>query len=943
MIKTYKRRLVFALFVICVGLSAAALAAPGFEDLNINRGNVNPNDRIDVQHVRVTGDPTRQISITSATIQNLGTAGGGHITRIEIWDGGIRLGETIAIGGLGSGITILLGGYVIPAGTAPPHDLKVFVTIGGAVTGGETIALRVTFYYQMNTVSYTSAWIPDKTTETIRNGGFDETGDTAVAAGFFNPLDEGQVQVATFTDNDGNGSNVAWPQTGSNRILEVENLGTGATTDISHVKVTLRIGGADYQTTGGFIAWVPAGPMRFDWDDFIAVVGGGALPGQIPDNSTVTVTVEMRIGLQGAVTDGRTIQTKVTLYVTENGAPYAQSVTASNVQTIRRQGFEQITDESAAVITGTKSPADPPLEQTVVVKDNDRNNNQVQLLRIEITNTGSADGAQLASIEVRSPTQQLVKVTNTAQLANFNTGIDIALTIQPFVADNGALTLKIYYTFQNPTDGDTVKPRVRVQGQEGGTNYWSDEVTYANTIVLYAAGFEIFVNVTPPEGGTAYSGQELIVMTIRVVDLDGNTDSVAVHPIVVKNLGTAQENPDVVGLKVMRRDSETDDTPVLMGETTDLAGFRTGGVTIPTQQNNVVTDTNSASGTEAFLDIYATIGEPEDIVVGRTLQLETRALHTETTVGYEKTATGNLWTLEINHRPVVDFTFAVQAAGTQAFSDKAVRPMQFTYEDTLQFTSTVTDQDGAIDEPFTYLWDFDDGTTSTEANPTHRYPNGGTFDVTLTITDARGVSGTVTKTITVEGPPAAPPPGDDPPVAAFTVNKTTSSVGETLQFTDQSTDPDGTVEKWAWNFGDGGTSAVKNPTHAFMAAGVFTVSLIATDDLGAASVQSASTTITVQAPTDVVVYGYPNPASTQATFFYNLPAGTTSPVLHIFDLVGRLVRRVELPVAQTTYVWNLTADVGGAVANGLYFCVVTAQNAAGAAIKSQIFKLLIDR
>jgi len=941
MITTHKRRLVFALVVICVSLSTAALAAPAFEDRNIDRGNVNPNDRIDVQQIRVTGDPTRQISITSATIQNLGTAGSGQITKIEIWDGGIKLGETVAIGGLGSGITINLGGYVIPAGTAPPHDLKVFVTIGGAVTGGETIALRVKLYYQMNTVSYSSSWVPDKSTETIRNGGFDDTDDTPIAAGFFNPLDEGQVQVATFTDNDGNGNKVAWIQTGSNRILEVENLATGTTNDISHVRVTLRVGGVDYQTVGGFIAWAPASPMRFDYDDF--VVG---LPAQIPDNSTVTVTVEMRIQDQGTVTDGRTIQTKVTLYVTENGADYTQSVTASNVQTIRRQGFEQITDESAAVVTGTKSPADPPLEQTVVLEDDDRNNDQVQLLRIEITNTGSADGAQLASIEVRSPTQQLVKLdrpADAAALANFNTGIDIALAVQPFVVDNDELTLKIYYTFQNPTDGDTVKPRVRVQGQENGTNYWSEEVTYGDTIVLYAAGFEIFANVTPPEGGTAYSGQELVVMTIRVVDLDGNTDDVAIHPVVLKNLGTARENPDVVGLKIMRRDSETDDTPLLMGETTDLAGFRTAGVTIPTQQNNVVTDTDSASGNEAFLDIYATIGEPEDIVVGRTLQLEARVLHTETAVGYEKTAVGNQWTLEINHRPVVDFTFSVQTPGTQAFTAKAIRPMQFTYEDTIHFTATVTDQDGAVDEPFTYLWDFGDGTTSTEQNPTHRYPNGGTFDVTLTVTDARGVSGTVTKTITVEGPPAAPPADNDPPEAAFDVDKTTASVGETVQFTDESTDSDGTVEEWAWNFGDGGTATTQNPSHQFMAAGAFTVTLIVTDDDGADSVQSASATITVNAPTDVVVYGYPNPASTQATFFYNLPSGTTDPVLRIFDLVGRLVRRVELPAAQITYVWNLTADVGGSVANGLYFCIVTAQNAAGAAIRSQIFKLLIDR
>jgi len=377
-----------------------------------------------------------------------------------------------------------------------------------------------------------------------------------------------------------------------------------------------------------------------------------------------------------------------------------------------------------------------------------------------------------------------------------------------------------------------------------------------------------------------------------------------------------------------------------MGETTTLTGLRTSGVTIPTQANNIVTD--DPAGATAYVDIYVTIAEPEEVVPDRTLQLETRILHEERNVGYDKDATGNEWTLKINHRPVVDFTFEkVTPASVLDTTGASIQPKQFTYQDTIQFTATVTDQDGAIDEPFTYLWDFGDGTTSDEQDPTHQYPNGGTFQVTLTVTDARGVSGTVTKTITVEGPP--PPTPNDPPVAAFSVNKTTASLGETLQFTDQSTDPDGTVAAWAWNFGDGGISAVQNPAHAFMAAGQFVVSLIVTDDDEADSVQSASRTITVEAPTEVVLYSYPNPASTQATIAYILPAGASNPVLRIFDLAGRLVRLVELPAAQTTYVWNLNSDGGAALPNGLYFCVVTAQDANGRAIKSRVFKLLIDR
>ena len=47
-----------------------------------------------------------------------------------------------------------------------------------------------------------------------------------------------------------------------------------------------------------------------------------------------------------------------------------------------------------------------------------------------------------------------------------------------------------------------------------------------------------------------------------------------------------------------------------------------------------------------------------------------------------------------------------------------------------------------------------------------------------------------------------------------------------------SSDPDGTVASYAWDFGDGSTGTGATPTHTYAAAGTFTVSLTVTDDGG---------------------------------------------------------------------------------------------------------------
>ncbi|WP_344801810.1 PKD domain-containing protein [Microlunatus ginsengisoli] len=147
-----------------------------------------------------------------------------------------------------------------------------------------------------------------------------------------------------------------------------------------------------------------------------------------------------------------------------------------------------------------------------------------------------------------------------------------------------------------------------------------------------------------------------------------------------------------------------------------------------------------------------------------------------------------------------------------------------------------SDSDGTI---ASYAWDFGDGATSTEAKPSHTFAAAGDQTVKLTVTDDDGATDSVTKTVTTTD--------NAKPTAAFTssVNKLKVSFDGT-----GSTDADGTIASYAWDFGDGGTSTEAKPSHTFAAAGDQTVKLTVTDDEGATdSVTKTVTTVANAKPT----------------------------------------------------------------------------------------------
>jgi parallel beta-helix repeat protein len=173
---------------------------------------------------------------------------------------------------------------------------------------------------------------------------------------------------------------------------------------------------------------------------------------------------------------------------------------------------------------------------------------------------------------------------------------------------------------------------------------------------------------------------------------------------------------------------------------------------------------------------------------------------------------------------------------------------------TVQFTDT------SAGNPTSWQWNFGDGGTSTAQNPSHVFATAGSKTVALTATNSSG-SETATQTITVV--PAV--------VASFTYSPASPAAGQSVRFTDTST---GSPTSRQWNFGDGGSSTSRNPSHTFATAGSKTVTLTVTNSSGS---DTATQTITV-APALVASFTYSpaSPAAGQSVAFTDTSTGRPS-------------------------------------------------------------------
>jgi gliding motility-associated-like protein len=128
---------------------------------------------------------------------------------------------------------------------------------------------------------------------------------------------------------------------------------------------------------------------------------------------------------------------------------------------------------------------------------------------------------------------------------------------------------------------------------------------------------------------------------------------------------------------------------------------------------------------------------------------------------------------------------------------------------------------GTNDPTWDYTWVFGDGNYSNLMSPIHTYPNGGVYPISLSITDNNGCTGTVTNGDTVNV--------NFQVLANFDASTFFGTMMEPeINFYNQSING----VTFIWNFGDGDTSSVVNPSHAYETAGNYEVTLNAMNPAG---------------------------------------------------------------------------------------------------------------
>ncbi len=141
-------------------------------------------------------------------------------------------------------------------------------------------------------------------------------------------------------------------------------------------------------------------------------------------------------------------------------------------------------------------------------------------------------------------------------------------------------------------------------------------------------------------------------------------------------------------------------------------------------------------------------------------------------------------------------------------------------------------------------WSYGDGKTGALIDSVHTYALPGTYTATLTVSSGSGCIDSSTNTVIV----------NPMPVAKFIAD--TVCLGNTTMFTDTSTiGGGGAISTWLWQFGDGATSALQNPTHPYAKAGTYNVTLTVISNMGCDS------TITLP----VIVNPLPQPAFVATT------------------------------------------------------------------------------
>ena len=217
--------------------------------------------------------------------------------------------------------------------------------------------------------------------------------------------------------------------------------------------------------------------------------------------------------------------------------------------------------------------------------------------------------------------------------------------------------------------------------------------------------------------------------------------------------------------------------------------------------------------------------------------------------------------------------------------------------------TVVIDASGSTGSNQTYLWSTTETTSSISVNAAGNY--------SLTVTNDNGCSSTYSATIN----------SLSAPVADFSATPVNGQIPLDVVYTDNST---GTSLTYDWQFGDGNSDVMQNPTNTFTGIGTFETILTVTDASGCTD--TASITITVEGSSNLIIPNIFSPNGDGVNDIFNID-GT-----NITEIKGTVINRW----GQMVYEWDVLEigwdgrTVSGAVASeGTYYYLIDALGADG--------------
>ena len=169
----------------------------------------------------------------------------------------------------------------------------------------------------------------------------------------------------------------------------------------------------------------------------------------------------------------------------------------------------------------------------------------------------------------------------------------------------------------------------------------------------------------------------------------------------------------------------------------------------------------------------------------------------------------------------------------------------------IPFEVKFTDLSQPVGNIGSWTWDFGDGKSSTEQNPTHKFETEGFFSIELTISNDTGADSARKTNLIVAL-------GQNVPVAQFKASTTAGLAPLDVIFTDQS-EPSGDIGSYVWTFGDGGISTEENPEHKYNNEGIYTVGITVSNSFGADSEVKPNIISVIDETDDVIAAFSVNP------------------------------------------------------------------------------------